>query len=202
MFYVLGLKMNRKMESTSPYIVEQQLLISTEKGFDQHSNDQMALGFSVQSENTVITLLAEHESLDAAVEYLNSEWDVFEMPMPNKDTVGSNSPTVKRYGVRKISGGRFASFDFSPPQFGGDPYNPKSLEEGCEVLIVSDDKAHHLSEYMKAAIAGKGGDIDSPSLEDIKLGKDALKELGFEFEAHDSLEWGVAILVGKEPQIA
>lgn len=201
MFYVLGLKLNRSSEASSPYIVEQQVLISTELGFDQHSKEQMELGFAVQSENTVITLLSKQQTIEDAVAYVKSEWKVFEMPLPNNGSPDTSAPTVMRFGVRKISKGLFATFDFSPPQFGGDPYNPIKLADGCEVLIVSDDKAHNLSEYMKAAIAGKGGDVDTPTLEDIKAGKDALKELGFQFEAHDSLAWGVAILVGKEPQI-
>ena len=71
----------------------------------------------------------------------------FEMPLPNNGDPDASAPTVMRFGVRKISKGLFATFDFSPPQFGGDPYNPIKLADGCEVLIVSDDKAYNIRVY-------------------------------------------------------
>jgi hypothetical protein len=201
MYYVLGLKTNQMGGESSPYQVGQQIFISTQKGFDDNSSEQMNLGFAVQGENSNAVCLFEGKTLEEAKEFIESEYDVFKMDLPSSSLGDFVKNIVERYGVRKLSKGEFATFDFSPPTFGGNPYKPTHLEKGCEVLIISDKKGHMISEYMKAAIGGLGGNVDEPSLEDLEKGKNALKELGFNFESHDSKDWDIVILVGKEPNL-
>ena len=114
MFYVLGLKIKSFVRVQVHHIVEQQVLISTELGFDQHSKEQMELGFAVQSENTVITLLSKQQTIEDAIAYVKSEWKVFEMPLPNNGDPDASAPTVMRFGVRKSLKGSLQHFGFLP----------------------------------------------------------------------------------------
>lgn len=201
MFYILGLKISSSGETLSPFQVGQQILVSTEKGFDKDSKEQIELGFVVQGPNSNATLLEEKPSLEEALEYISKEFEVFEMPLTEdfKEKFGENIKA--RFGVRRLSKGELAQFDFSPSEFGGKPYEPIFLADGCEVLLIRDNKGILISEYMKAAIGGQCGNVDSPLEKDLEKGRASLKQVGFEFEEHTSKEWGVYLLIGKEPKL-
>jgi len=201
MFYVLGLKHATASQNLSPYQVGQQLFISDKKGFDAQTADQIGHGFAVQGPNSNMVCLYESDDLESARDFIVENYDVFPMELPKTSLGDFVKHLIERYGVRNLSKGDFAIFDFSPPLFGGNPYRPIHLVNDCEVLIVSDKKKHITSEYMKAAIKGSGGDVDDPSLEDLERAKNSLKEIGFDFESHHSKEWCVTILVGKEPKL-
>lgn len=199
MYYVYGIKLSGDdSKCADMHIVEKQLFISTQSGIDAESAENFSLGFAVQSDRTVSTSMGSFEDLDSAMDYVKGEYEVFDMPISSQ-LAGQH--IVARYGVRELSSGNLATFDFSPEAFGGNPYKPAKMAEGCEILYLKDTGGTVLSQYLKAAILGQKGDALSPSDQDLESGLTALKEVGFEIEEHVHAGWKVKVIVGKEPKL-
>lgn len=234
MFYIIGLKASQDSLG-SRYIVHNQILISSVKGFDEDSKNQMDLGFVVQGPRSQASVLAERETIEAAVEFVESEYSVYPMPTRHNLTRDSkknadenisedvnanlngnlngndsgpdpddylSDKVLRRYGVRELSVGTLATFDFSPTEFGGKPYEPTFHQKGCEVVCITDKKGTMISQYLKAAILGSGGSVEAPTEKDIKAGLSALENIGFVLENHKNISWNIEATIGKEPQLA